>query len=83
MVGMLALSATGQVRRIKLCNPSNRAQAAYVDVYDYDFVAERNETLRNMREYVLKMKKKNNYIPNVPYMDEIIKLPSKKRVKIK
>lgn len=40
MVGMLALSATGQVRRIKLCNPSNRAQAAYVDVYDYDFVDE-------------------------------------------
>lgn len=40
MVGMLALSATGQVRRIKLCNPSNRAHAAYVDVYDYDFVDE-------------------------------------------
>lgn len=40
MVGMLALSTTGQVRRIKLCNPSNRAQAAYVDVYDYDFVDE-------------------------------------------
>lgn len=40
MVGMLALLATGQVRRIKLCNPSNRAQAAYVDVYDYDFVDE-------------------------------------------
>lgn len=40
MVGMLALSATGQVRRIKLCNLSNRAQAAYVDVYDYDFVDE-------------------------------------------
>ena len=40
MVGMLALSATGTVRRIQLCNPSNRAQAAYVDVYDYDFVDE-------------------------------------------
>lgn len=54
-----------------------------ISMYDYDFVAEKNETLRNMREYVIEMKKKNNYIPSVPYMDEIIKLPSKKKVKIK
>lgn len=54
-----------------------------VSMYDYDFISEKNETLKNMREYVVQMKKKNNYIPNVPYMDEIIKLPSKKRVKIK
>ena len=54
-----------------------------VSMYDFDFAAEKNETLRNMREYVIEMKKKNNYIPSVPYMDEIIKLPSKKRVKIK
>lgn len=54
-----------------------------ISMYDYDFVAEKNETLRNMREYVIEMKKKNNYIPSVPYMDEIIKLPSKQRIKIK
>ena len=54
-----------------------------VSMYDFDFVAEKNETLRNMRKFVVEMKRKNNYIPNVPYMDEIIKLPSKKRVKTK
>lgn len=54
-----------------------------VSMYDYDLVAEKNETLKSIREFVIEMKKKNNYIPKVPYMDEIIKLPSKKKIRTK
>lgn len=54
-----------------------------VSMYDYDFVSERVETLKNIREFVVEMKKHNNFIPEVPYMDEVIKVPSKKRIKLR
>ena len=54
-----------------------------VSMYDYDFVSERVETLRNIRKLVIEIKKRNNFIPEVPYMDEVIKVSGKKRVKLK
>lgn len=54
-----------------------------MSMYDYDFVAERVETLKNIRQFVVEMKKRNNYFPEVPYMDEVIKVPCKKKVRIK
>lgn len=54
-----------------------------ISMYDYDLVAERVETLKNIRNIVIEMKKYNRYIPEVPYMDDIIKLPSKQRIKTK
>ena len=43
-----------------------------VTMDEYDEKAERLETLRNMREFVLKIKRCNNRIPVVPYLDELI-----------
>lgn len=40
VVGILAIPATGQVRRVKLYNPNSRVQEAYIDVYEYDYVDE-------------------------------------------
>lgn len=54
-----------------------------ISMYDYDFVSERVETLKNMRDFVIEMKKRNNFIPEVPYMDEVIKIPSKKKIRLK
>ncbi len=41
LVGIIALPAVSQMRRVKLCNPSSQVRDAYVDVYEYDFVDER------------------------------------------
>jgi len=54
-----------------------------ISMYDYDFISERVENLRNIRKFVVEMKKKNNFLPEVPYMDEVIKIPSKKKIKVK
>ena len=54
-----------------------------VSMYDYDFISERVDTLRNMREFVIEIKKRNNFIPEVPYMDEVIKIYSKKKIRLK
>ena len=52
-----------------------------ISMYDYDYVSERVETLKNMREIVLEIKKNKKHIPEVPYVDELIKTQNKKRVK--
>lgn len=38
VVGFIAIPTVAQVRRMKLCNSSSRAQNAYIDVYEYDYV---------------------------------------------
>lgn len=38
VAGLIAVPASGQVRRVKLSDPSSRVQDAYVDVYEYDYV---------------------------------------------
>lgn len=38
IIGLISIPIVAQVRRIKLCNSSSRAQNAYVDVYEYDCV---------------------------------------------
>ena len=55
-----------------------------VSMREYDEVSERIETLKNMREIVLEMKKYNALIPNFPYLDELISpsvFQNKKKIK--
>ena len=47
---------------------------------EYDEKAEKIETLKNMREIVLEIKKYNNIIPELPYIDELI-ITNKKKIK--
>lgn len=49
-----------------------------VSIYEYDLLSEKLETLKNMREYFLNIKKCSGSIPDVPYMDEMIEQPIKK-----
>jgi len=53
-------------------------------LYEYDKKAEQVQTLKNLREIFLNIKKNNIGIPNVPYLDEFISIsdfPGKKLIK--
>lgn len=52
-----------------------------ISMYEFDLVSEKLEALKNMREFVVEMKKYEDVVPSVPYMDEVILAPSKKRIK--
>lgn len=62
-----------------------RKDIDHVTMTEFDEKAERVNTLKNMREIVLDIKKNGNKIPNVPYIDEVIAkstLSTKKRIKV-
>ena len=43
-----------------------------LSLYDYDEKAEQIHTLKNLREYVIEIRKAYNNIPDVPYLHEVI-----------
>lgn len=55
-----------------------------VSMMEYDEAAEKVETLRNMREIVVEIKKYRTFLPDLPYLDEMVSsdvFQNKKRVK--
>ena len=38
LLGLGVTPAFAQVRKVTICNPTSRAQEAYIDVYEYDYV---------------------------------------------
>lgn len=45
-----------------------------LSMYEYDKKAEEINTLKNMKRYFLEIKNATNYIPNIPYFDELISI---------
>jgi len=56
-----------------------------VSMNEYDIMAEKIETLKEMRPIVVELKKYNSLMPNLPYLDEMISsnvFAAKKRVRV-